>query len=220
MEPPAQSGGPTALTTRGAVSRRKFMALAGGSAAAAAFMAACGSDSSAAGETSQFGDGDVGILNYALTLEYLQAAFYADAVKSGLFPGNVKRGLARFGEEEEEHAFSLIKAIERLDGEPGAKPETKFSLETEKGTLETASTLENIGAAAYLGQLPHIESNSVLATVLSIHSVEGRHASTIETLLGNPITPDGAFAKPASVNAVLKTVAPYMGEKKQSRASS
>ena len=81
------------------VSRRKFMALTGGSTALAAFLAACGSDSGTTtttaaqggrrtGETAQFGKGDVGILNYALTLEYLETAFYADVVKSGLFKGS------------------------------------------------------------------------------------------------------------------------------------
>src|SRR4051794_3558659 len=81
------------------VSRRKFMALTGGSAALTAFLAACGDDSgtttttasqsgSGPSETAQFGKGDVGILNYALTLEYLETAFYADVVESGLFKGS------------------------------------------------------------------------------------------------------------------------------------
>ena len=94
-EAPAQSA--VARAVKDPVSRRKFMALTGGSAAAAAFLAACGSDdgtttttmpsSGGSSETAQFGKGDVGILNYALTLEYLETAFYADVVKSGLFKG-------------------------------------------------------------------------------------------------------------------------------------
>ena len=83
------------------VSRRKFMALTGGSTAMGAVLAACGSsdDSSTTSSTSSatstdtrppadmFGTGDLGILNYALTLEYLETAFYQDVVKSGLFKG-------------------------------------------------------------------------------------------------------------------------------------
>lgn len=194
------------------LSRRKFVALAGGSVAAASILAACGSDSSAAedGETAKFGEGDVGILNYALTLEYLEAAFYAELIKSSLFTPAARKALGKFGEEEEEHVTALTKAVEKLGGEPAAKPKTKFSLNTETGTLELASKLENTGAAAYLGQLPNIESNSVLGTVLSIHSVEGRHAAAILDLLGKNTTPDGAFAKPAKVKDVLKEVEPFI----------
>jgi rubrerythrin len=54
-------------------------------------------------ETAQFAKGDVGILNYALTLEYLETAFYADVVKSGLFVGADLATIRKFGEEEAEH---------------------------------------------------------------------------------------------------------------------
>ena len=76
--------------------------------------------------------------------------------------------------------------------------------------LELAGTVENLGAAAYLGQAPNIQSPAVLAAALSIHSVEGRHASTLNTLLGKSITPDGPFAVPAKVSTVLKSVEPFI----------
>lgn len=193
------------------LSRRKFIALAGGSVAAAPLLAACGSDSaSGSDETAEFGDGDVGILNYALTLEHLQADFYAELAKSGLISAAAKRTMGKFGEEEDEHIASLSKEVEKLGGKPVAKPETKFSLNTEDESLELASELENAGAAAYLGQLPKIESNAVLKTVLSIHSVEGRHAAAVNDLLGEELTPDGAFAKPETVESVLATIEPFM----------
>ncbi|HEV7770476.1 MAG TPA: ferritin-like domain-containing protein [Solirubrobacterales bacterium] len=202
------------------VSRRKFMALTGGSAAAAAFLAACGDDSgtttttaakpSGTSETEQFGKGDIGILNYALTLEYLETAFYADVVKSGLFKGADLETIRKFGSEEAEHVAALTAAVKQLGGKPAPQPKTEFPLKSAKSVLELAGTVENLGAAAYLGQAANIESPEVLASALAIHSVEGRHAAALNTLLGKSITPDGAFAKPASAKTVLKSVEPFI----------
>ena len=76
--------------------------------------------------------------------------------------------------------------------------------------LELAGTVENLGAAAYLGQATRIESPEVLASALAIHSIEGRHAAALNTLLGESIVPDGAFAKPADAKTVLKSVEPFI----------
>jgi hypothetical protein len=217
--PAAQSA--VARAVKDPVSRRKFMALTGGSAAAAAFLAACGSDSDTTtsststmggggSETEQFGKGDIGILNYALTLEYLETAFYADVVKSGLFKGADLATIKKFGEEEAEHVSALTAAVKGLGGKPAPEPKTEFPLESAKSVLELAGTVENLGAAAYLGQAGNITSPEVLASALAIHSVEGRHASALNTLLGMPITPDGAFAKPATAKEVLKSVEPFI----------
>jgi len=203
----------------GPQSRRRFLAVGGGSTALAAFLAACGSDSSTTttttggggkGETAEFGKGDVGILNYALTLEYLEAAFYADVVKSGLFKGPELGTIRKFGQEEAEHVQALTAAVKSLGGKPAAQPKTEFPLKSAKSVLELAATVENLGAAAYLGQAGNIESPEVLASALAIHSVEGRHAAALNTLLGEPITPDGAFAVPADVKTVLKSVEPFI----------
>jgi rubrerythrin len=212
--------GVVARAVKDPVSRRKFMALTGGSAAAAAFLAACGGDSGTTttttamsggtSETTQFGKGDVGILNYALTLEYLETAFYADVVKSGLFKGAELETIRKFGAEEAEHVAALTAAVKSLGGKPAPEPKTEFPLKSAKSVLELAGTVENLGAAAYLGQAANIKSPEVLASALAIHSVEGRHAAALNTLLGLPITPDGAFAKPATAKEVLKSVEPFI----------
>ena len=205
---------------RDPVSRRKFIALSGGGASAA-FLAACGSDNSATTTTAaagggeavieeKFGKGDVGILNYALTLEYLETAFYADVVKSGLFKGSDLATIRKFGSEEAEHVAALTAFVKKLGGKPASQPKTEFPLRSAKSVLELAGTVENLGAAAYLGQAPHIKSPAVLAPALSIHSVEGRHAAALNTLLGEKITPDGAFAVPAGAAEVLKSVEPFI----------
>ncbi|HEX5610163.1 MAG TPA: ferritin-like domain-containing protein [Solirubrobacterales bacterium] len=218
------AGSAIARVAQDPVSRRKFMALTGGSAAMAAFLAACGSDddttsstastasntSKGGSETAQFGKGDIGILNYALTLEYLEAAFYADVVKSGLFKGSDLATIRKFGSEEAEHVDALTAAVKQLGGKPAPEPKSEFPLDNAKAVLELAATVENLGAAAYLGQAANIESPEVLASALAIHSVEGRHAAALNTLLGESIVPDGAFAKPADAKTVLKSVEPFI----------
>jgi rubrerythrin len=204
----------------GPLSRRRLLAVGGSSTALAAFLAACGDEGGtttmpadsmkASGETAQFGEGDVGILNYALTLEYLETAFYADVVKSGLFKGPELETIRKFGREEAEHVEALKAAVKQLGGKPAPEPKAEFPLKSAKAVLKLAATVENLGAAAYLGQAPNIKSPEVLASALAIHSVEGRHAATLNTLLGESITPDGAFGKPADVKTVLKSVEPFL----------
>jgi Ferritin-like domain len=207
------------------LSRRRFVALTGGSAALTAFLAACGSSGDSTGatstskeemggggesETAQFGKGDLGILNYALTLEYLETAFYEDVIESGLFKGAELATIKKFGSEEAQHVAALHATVKKLGGKPAPMPKTEFPLKSAKSVLELAGTVENLGAAAYLGQAANIESPEVLAAALSIHSVEGRHAAALNTLLGQPITPDGAFAVPADAKTVLQSVEPFI----------
>jgi rubrerythrin len=223
-KPPARNA--IAKLAQDPVSRRKFMALGGG-ASAAAFLAACGGGGSSSSttmtteeaekmegggksETEQFGKGDIGILNYALTLEYLEAGFYKEVAKSGLFKGEELAALKKFGAEEQQHVEALKGTVEKLKGKPAPMPMAEFPLENAKQVAELAGTVENLGAAAYLGQAANIKSPEVLAAALSIHSVEARHAATLNTLLGLSITPDGAFGKPADVATVLKSVEPFI----------
>ena len=216
----------------GPQSRRRFLAVGGGSTALAAFLAACGSDSDSSStstttmssgggksETAEFGKGDVGILNYALTLEYLETAFYAEVVKSGLFKGADLATIRKFGQEEAEHVQALTQAVKSLGGKPAPEPKAEFPLKNAKSVLELAGTVENLGAAAYLGQAGKIQSKDILAAALSIHSVEARHAAALNELVGRGFggggglkgsLPDGAFAKPMGMDAVLKAVKPFI----------
>jgi rubrerythrin len=206
------------------VSRRKFIAVGGGTGLAA-LLAACGGggnsttmvtsgsepmNEGAKSETEQFGKGDIGILNYALTLEYLETAFYEEVTKSGLFKGEELAVLKKFGSEEAQHVSALHSTVKKLGGKPAAKPKSEFLLESAKAVAELAGTVENLGAAAYLGQAGNIERPEVLAAALSIHSVEARHAATLNTLLGLSITPNGAFGAPADAATVLKSVEPFI----------
>ncbi|HMY27238.1 MAG TPA: ferritin-like domain-containing protein [Solirubrobacterales bacterium] len=218
---------------RSGVSRRQLMTMAGGSVALGAFLAACGDDSDSGSDsntsmsgtsgdsgstgssmsddsTAQFGEGDIGIMNYALTLEYLETAFYDDVAKSGLFKGADLETIKKFGSQEAEHVAALTAAVKQAGGKPAPKPKTEFPLNNAQQVLRLASTVENLGAAAYLGQAARIQSPDVLAAALSIHSVEGRHAAALNTLLGKKPVPDGPFAQPAPAGMVLNAVQPFI----------
>ena len=223
-EAPSQANGALKKLAADSVSRKRFLTMAGGTGAAGAFsifLAACGGGSSssttstqATGTTasvpSQFGKGDTGILNYALTLEYLETAFYEDVVKSGLFKGSSLDTIKTFGAQEAEHVTALTAALKKIGGTPAKKPKTKFPLKSASSVLNLAATVENLGAAAYLGQAPFIQNPEILSSALAIHAVEGRHAAALNTLLGKTIVPDGAFAKPADSATVLNMVQPFI----------
>ncbi len=207
-------------------SRKRFLKMVGGAGAASAFavfLAACGSDDDegTSGDTSTGSKAsgkdakkDLEIVNYALTLEYLEAEFYKQVIESGEVKEKKVVELAmKIAENEQEHVDALTATVENLGGTPAPKPTTKFEDVISGGPemiLKTAAEVENLGAAAYLGQADRIKSPEVLAAALSIHSVEARHAAALNTLIKKSATPDGAFAKPASMDEVLKAVKPFI----------
>jgi rubrerythrin len=208
-------------------SRKKFLKMvgAGGAGAFALLLAACGDDNQTSSNTgtnaasgsgasssasSQFGMGDVGIAKYALTLEYLESDFYKQAAESGMLKGQALELGKEFGEQEQQHVDALESMLKKLGEKLPAKPKGKFPLDSQESILNLAATVENLGAAAYLGQADKIKDPEILAAALSIHSVEARHASALNSALGKPVTPDGGFAKPASMDEVLKQVKPYI----------
>jgi rubrerythrin len=207
------------------VDRKRFLKMAGGAGAAsfgAFVLAACGSSSSSgksastaaapasATATTASSAGDIGILNYALTLEYLETEFYAKVVASGLFKGKVGTLIKDFGSQEATHVEALKGAVEKLGGTPAAKPASKFPINNATQVAELAYTVENLGAAAYLGQASKIQNAEVLASALAIHTVEARHAATLGTLVKKSVTPQGAFATPADMSTVLAAVKPFL----------
>jgi rubrerythrin len=114
------------------------------------------------------------------------------------------------GAPEQEHVDALLATLEKLGEEPAPEPEAEFPLEDAMTVLATAAEVENLGAAAYLGQAAAIEDEEILAAALAIHTVEARHAALLNTLIGEDPTPDGAFAMPADAQTVLDGVQPFL----------
>ena len=154
-----------------------------------------------------FGKGDIGILNYALTLEYLEAAFYDTATKNGVANGDkaLSAFLATTKTDEDTHVATLKKA---LGSKAAKKPSFDFGKAvTDKDTFAaTAHVLENTGVHAYIGQAFNITTPAYLAVALSIVTIEARHSGAIGLYLGKPIAPNGPFDTGYTASKVLAAV--------------
>jgi hypothetical protein len=156
------------------------------------------------------GGGDVEILNFALTLEYLESDFYNVKGKAVGLKGQAKSYAEQFGKEEQEHVEALTAAIKALGGTPVKKPEFVFPVSNEASFLSLASTLENTGVGAYNGAGPMLTSKKVLASAGSIVQIEGRHAAAIDLLIGQSPTPNQGFDKPLTKSEVLAAAGPLI----------
>ena len=154
-------------------------------------------------------EGDVGVLNFALTLEYLEAAFYEEAKSRAGAKGELKALVDLLAKDEAAHVDALAGTIEELGGKPAAKPKFQFDYRGTAGFLELAQTLEDTGVSAYNGAAPRIESKEVLAAAGSIVQVEARHAAAIRLENGAEPSPD-AFDPALGEPQVLKAVEPFI----------
>ncbi len=186
LEDARRSG--SSVTRAGFFKRAAFGAAAGG-------LVITGLPSVAHGQRSAAQD--VEILNFALLLEYLEAEFYADALRRGALSGETLQFARVVGGHEAAH-------VEFLQGALGssaiAKPTFDF-----KGTTADAATfratavvLEDTGVAAYNGQGPRLRKQT-LAAAASIVSVEARHAAWIRRIVSGPAFSAGRASFPAPV---------------------
>ncbi len=152
---------------------------------------------------------DVDILNYALTLEYLEAAFYKSANDGGALSGQYKRFARIVGQHEQAHVEALKKA---LGAKAVKKPSFDFKGTTDDQTTfaQTAMLLEDTGVKAYQGAAPDIKSKDVFAAAISIHPVEARHAAWIASIIGkgsgSPSPAPEAFNPAADMATILAAV--------------
>ena len=158
---------------------------------------------------------DVGVLNYALTLEYLESAFYKQGNAKGLLSGTEAEYLKQIGADEDAHVAALTSTITKLGGTPVAAPSVDFkdSFASRNSFLTASNTFENTGVSAYLGAAAFIKSKEILQAAAGIFGVEARHAAVVGNLLGLP--PEGGVFKGAAETglpkpAVLEAVSPYI----------
>ena len=155
--------------------------------------------------------GDIDILNFALTLEYLEAAFYKEAAGVKGLSSEVAGYVKTFGDEEQEHVDALTATIRDLGGMPVEAPGVDFgdAFSSADKFIALAITLEDTGVSAYNGAAPMIESKDLLATAGGIVQVEARHAAAIRYAAGEDPAPE-AFDPTLTQDEVLAAVQPFV----------
>ena len=155
---------------------------------------------------------DVGILNYALTLEYLESEFYQKGLAANIL-GDDSKYITPIAAHEKAHVAAITATLKKLGATPVAKPTFVFPATTftDKATfLTTAVTFEETGVKAYQGQVTLIKSGAILGAAASIAGVESRHAAVLNYLAQTPPVPN-PVEQMATMDETLATVKPFLG---------
>lgn len=161
-------------------------------------------------------DSPLDVLNYALTLEYLEAEFYRQGNAASLLDGKAAEYLQKIQTDEEAHVMVITDTINQLGGSAVPAPQVDFgqAFASSDSYLDAAYTFENLGVAAYLGAAPSLfAEKELLSAAASIFGVEARHAAILGVLLEKPAEGGvymGATETPKSREEVLQAAAPFI----------
>lgn len=161
-------------------------------------------------------ESDVDVLNYALTLEHLEYAFYRDGIGAfdfgtDGFGQSINDNLALVRDHEGAHVAALTDTIAQLGGTPVEEQTYDFgdAYDDPDAFLQTAAALENTGVQAYDGAAQFLTDPALLTTAGGIVSVEARHASYVNLILDEIPFPAG-FEQPLTPEEVLEIAGPFI----------
>ncbi len=156
---------------------------------------------------------DIDILNFALTLEYLEATFYEQVVAGGQLSGDVLRYLTVIRDHEFAHVDELTRVINVLGGTPVQRQDAyNFGdLSNQVAILQVAQNLEEVGVGAYTGAARlFTDKTTLLPAAASIQQVEARHTGVIRYLRNQPIA-SSSYGPIFTTDEVNRLVAPILG---------
>lgn len=155
---------------------------------------------------------DVDIIQFALTLEHLEAAMYQEMLAANILSGKELMYIQSFGQHEAAHVDGLMAALQAVGVEPvKALMDYQFpAFDSREAILNFAKVAEDIGVGAYQGAANLIDNKDYLAVAGSIVQVEARHAAIINSLLGLDPVP-AALTPSLTVDEVLQKVNPILG---------
>ena len=160
------------------------------------------------------------VINYALTLEHIEAVFYRVGMKKFKTPdfealgfqGGVRESVVAIAGHEKTHVAMLTSTVADLGGEPAAEGSYDFPYRTLAEFLAVAAVLESVGVAAYAGAAQFLQGEAdLLGTALTIHSVEARHAAYLNLLSGGKPFPT-AFEVPQTREQVETAIGVYVAQ--------
>lgn len=160
-------------------------------------------------------DSDLEILNYALTLELLEADAYKTALSLNVLTGRALDYFRQFAMHEQEHVDAVTATIKALGGTPVTKPAAGYNYASvprdEAGLVKFFQMVEAVGASAYLGAAGSVKSLDVLAAALSIHASEAEHTAALADIVapGTNLFAPESFATPRTPDQVVQIVAPF-----------
>ena len=184
-------------------------------AAGASVVAGCGGGDEEERAREARNEAELAIVRFLLLVERTTSAFWEQVVQRNAVAEIGGGSLAAdFARNERTHLETLERYERRLGSGPGERPSPNFGEIFAAGPreiLRTGSGFANLAAAAYLGQCNRIQDRNLLASVLAIHSVEGRQAAAVSRRAGEGagVLPDGAFAEPLSIEQVRSRLERY-----------